>query len=164
MESVSVVPEAKNPNPERAKSPQVPASEVSAAMHREDRFAHHMGMTIEEVSLGSARLSMVIRDETANGHDIGHGGTIFSLADTAMAHACNSYNRVAVAVSCNIEFIAAARLGDVLTATATEQSRAGRNAVYDVRACDQDGKLIALFRGKTRVIGDALVGGADSSK
>lgn len=157
MASLSVVPEAKHPKHQGAKSSDIPASEVSAAMHREDRFAQHMGMTIEEVSLGSARLSMVIQDEMANGHDMGHGGTIFSLADTAMAHACNSYNRVAVAVSCSIEFIAAAKRGDELTATASEQSRAGRNAVYDVRVCDQDNKLIALFRGKTRVIGDALV-------
>ena len=112
MASLSVVPEAKHPKHQGAKSSDVPASEVSAAMHREDRFAQHMGMTIEEVSLGTARLSMVIRDEMANGHDMGHGGSIFSLADTAMAHACNSYNCVAVAVSCSIEFIAAAKRGD----------------------------------------------------
>jgi acyl-CoA thioesterase len=134
---------------------------ASAAMHKDDHFALHMGLDIEHSEAGASRLSLTVREEMLNGHAICHGGTIFTLADTALAHASNSYNVVSVAVSCAIEFVAPARLNDRLTATAEEQLKAGRNGVYDVRVVNQHDDLVALFRGKTRAIGGSIVDDAE---
>ena len=82
-----------------------------------------------------------------NGHETCHGGLTFTLADCAFAYACNAYNRVTVALGAQISFIAPARFGDVLLATAREQSRAGRTGVYDVEVSTADGAIVALFRG-----------------
>jgi len=94
-----------------------------------------------------------------NGHHICHGGLIFTLADTAFAYACNSYNQTTVASGCNIDFLAPAREGDTLEAVAIERSAAGRTGVYDVDVRVVGGGAVALFRGKSyRIKGEVIAG------
>ena len=107
---------------------------------------------------------MTVEKHHTNGHDICHGGFIFTLADSAFAFACNSYNQIAVAQHNTISFIAPGARGDRLTAHAREISRTGRSGLYDVRVTNQDGRLIAEFRGASRVVkgvhfDDAATGG-----
>ena len=106
-------------------------------------------MRILEATPGCACVAMRVREDMVNGHDICHGGLIFTLADSAFAFACNTYNTVTVAASGAIEFLAPARLGDDLVATAREQSRSRRTGVYDVTVCNQGGERVALFRGRS---------------
>lgn len=139
--------------------PQALAEATAAAMWSRDRAAQALGIRIEAVGPGSARLSMKVRSDMVNGHHICHGGLIFSLADTAFAYACNSYNRNTVASACHIDFLAPGKEGDTLTAEAVEQSAAGRTGVYDVTVRDSAGKTIALFRGKSyRISGEVIAG------
>ena len=98
-----------------------------------------------------------------NGHQLCHGGLIFTLADSAFAYACNSYNLNTVASACNIDFLAPARVDEVLEATATERSAAGRTGVYDVEVSVVGGKQIALFRGKSYRIKGEVIAGLESS-
>jgi acyl-CoA thioesterase len=128
------------------------ARESARIMWAEDAATRHVGMQLLEVAPGRARLSLVVRDEFTNGHGMCHGGYIFMLADSAFAFACNSHNQRAVAASAAIEFIAAAGRGDVLTAECVEQHRGGRSGLYDTRVTDQNGRLIALFRGRSATI------------
>ena len=128
------------------------AKEVARLMWADDRASQHLGMQIREVRSGYARISMKVRPEMTNGHGICHGGYIFLLADSTFAFACNSHNQRAVAAGCAIEFLAPAHEGDELTAEGVEQHLAGRTGVYDMRVTDQNGKLIALFRGKSATI------------
>jgi len=79
-------------------------------------------MAIDAVGPGAATLRMTVRDDMVNGHDIGHGGLTFALADSAFAFACNSYNRRTVAAGADVVFRAPTRLGDVLVAEAVERS------------------------------------------
>lgn len=109
-------------------------------------------MEISEVDYGRAVVTMTVRDDMVNGLDICHGGLIFSLADSAMAFATNSYNSYAVATNAEIDWVAPARRGDVLTATATERHRVGRNAITDVVVATTDGTVVAHFRGRTRQV------------
>ncbi len=97
-------------------------------------------------------MTLKVEKHHTNGHDICHGGVIFSLADSAFAFACNSYNKLAVAQHNTISFIAPGVLGDVLTATAREVSLRGRNGIYDVSVTRGDGTVIAEMRGCSRVI------------
>ncbi len=125
------------------------AERAAEAMWSNDRASKGMGMRIDAVGPGVATLSMPVRSDMLNGHDICHGGFIFTLADSAFAFACNSYNLVTVASGCSIEFLAPAREGDVLTAHAHERSASGRTGVYDIEVTNQRGEKIALFRGKS---------------
>ena len=114
-------------------------------------------MVVDDARPGYAKLSMVVRDDMVNGHGTCHGGIIFTLADSAFAHACNTRNCINVAASCQIEFLVAVKLGETLTATAIEQYLSGRNGVYDVSVDLEDGTHLALFRGKSRAIGGTLL-------
>jgi acyl-CoA thioesterase len=130
-------------------TPQEVAERVRAGMFAEDRAAQAMGMTVTEIAPGSATLTMTVREDMLNGHAICHGGLIATLADTAFAYGCNSYDELTVASGFSIDFVAPGRLGDVLTARCTEVSRAGRTGVYDVTVDNQRGERIAVFRGRS---------------
>ena len=95
------------------------------------------------------QVAMAVRGDMLNGHAICHGGFIFTLADTAFAYACNSYNLNTVASGCAIDFLAPAREGDVLIAVGHERSASGRTGVYDIEVTNERGDKIALFRGRS---------------
>ncbi|MBU3650563.1 MAG: hydroxyphenylacetyl-CoA thioesterase PaaI [Limnohabitans sp.] len=116
-----------------------------------------MQMEILVAEPGRAVLRMEVRPMHLNGHQICHGGFIFTLADSTFAFACNSYNHVTVAAGCSIEFLKSARLGDVLTCEGVEQTRAGRHGIYDMRVTNQQGETIALFRGKSAQIQGTVI-------
>lgn len=129
-----------------------------------DKASRALGIELAELSEGRAVMTMTVTDLMVNGHDIAHGGYVFLLADTAFACACNSHGPVTVAAGAEVSFVASARLGDVLIATAEERTRFGRNGIYDVtvRRADAtdgtgdtgttDGTVIAEFRGRSRTI------------
>ena len=128
---------------------QVLAESVAASMYARDTASKSLGMRIVHVEPGFSELTMTVRADMLNGHAICHGGLIFTLADSAFAFACNSYNLSTVASGCAIEFIAPAREGDVLTARARERQLAGRTGIYDVEVANGRGEVVALFRGKS---------------
>ncbi|MCY3995931.1 MAG: hydroxyphenylacetyl-CoA thioesterase PaaI [Rhodobacter sp.] len=128
------------------------AERSARAMWAGDDASRWFGMTLEKIAPGRAVLAMKVERHHTNGHDICHGGVIFSLADSAFAFACNSYNRMAVAQHNTISFIAPGSLGDVLTATAREVSVKGRSGIYDVQVTRGDGEVIAEMRGCSRTI------------
>ena len=129
--------------------PQVLAEECAKAMFARDRASQKLGMNIESVAPGKAVLTMTVTCDMIQGHGSCHGGYLFTLADSAFAFACNSYDRATVASGCSIDYMYGAKEGDLLTATAEEQARGGRTGVYDVRITNGDGELVALFRGKS---------------
>jgi acyl-CoA thioesterase len=95
---------------------------------------------------------MKVRDDMLNGHGICHGGFIFTLADSAFAFACNSYNQNTVAQQNQITYLTPGQAGEILTATASEVSRMGRSGIYDVTVTGEDGRTVALFRGLSRTV------------
>jgi len=134
------------------------AERVRDEMFAKDRATRWLGMQVVEVAPGSATLAMEVRAEMLNGHDICHGGLIATLADSAFAFACNSYNELSVASSFAADFFAPARLGDRLTARCLEVSKTGRNGLYDAEVTNQRGERIAVFRGRSYTIkGQPLV-------
>jgi acyl-CoA thioesterase len=123
------------------------ADAVGAGMYARDRAAQQFGIVVDAIQPGAAVCRMTVRDDMVQGHGTCHGGIVFTLADTAFAYACNACNRVTVALNAEIAFLAPARRGEALIATARERSRAGRTGVYDVEVRDGRGTLVALFRG-----------------
>ena len=137
------MPEAPVPTPQQV------ADRVREGMFRNDRASKWLGMQILQVTPGHAVLQMTVRDEMLNGHDICHGGLITTLADSAFAFACNSYDELTVASGFTVDLLAPGRGGDVLTATCREVSKAGRTGVYDCEVVNQKGQRIAVFRGRS---------------
>jgi acyl-CoA thioesterase len=133
------------------------AERVADSMYERDTATQALGIRIAHVGPGYAELAMTVRADMLNGHEICHGGFIFTLADSAFAYACNSYNLNTVASGCAIEFTAPARAGDVLAARAHERQLAGRTGVYDVEVANQRGETVALFRGKSYRIKGHLI-------
>jgi phenylacetic acid degradation protein PaaD len=122
-----------------------------------DRASRMLGMTIESCGPGTATVSMRVRPDMVNGHDVCHGGLIFALADSAFAFACNSYGDNTVAAGAAIEFLLPARDGDLLTAMARERWRAGRSGIYEIEIRNQRNEAVALFRGRSHRIAGRLV-------
>jgi acyl-CoA thioesterase len=113
-----------------------------------DPAAKALALELLQFEPGRARVRMNIRLDMANAHGICHGGFVFSLADSAFGYACNSYVDPMVAAGAAIDFIAPTRIGDVLTATATETMRTARHGIYDVVVTNQGGEVVAHFRGR----------------
>jgi len=121
--------------------------QVLARMLERDRFTHWLGLEIDEVRIGYCRLHYTIRDEMLNGFDKVHGGILFSAADSAFAFACNSHGRITVALDVSITFTRPAQAGDKLTVEAKEVYLGDKTGVYDIRTTNEEGKLIAMFKG-----------------
>jgi acyl-CoA thioesterase len=124
------------------------AERCAAIMWPDDQAARGLGMTIIAVGPGTASLSMTVRPDMVNSHGTCHGGFIFAVADSAFAYACNSFNHCAVAAGVDINFLAPAHLGDILTAVGRARHQGGRSGVYDIEVVNQNGKLVAVFRGR----------------
>jgi len=131
-------------------SPDELAKACAERMWSQDTATQQLDMHLSEVRAGHTVMSMTVTKAMTNGHGICHGGYIFTLADSAFAFACNTYNNVTVAQQCNITFLMPAHLDDRLTATARELSRTGRSGLYDVTVSNQNGDVIAEFRGNSR--------------
>lgn len=128
------------------------AERSAAAMWANDQASQGLGMEIAAIAPGRCTMRMPVEARMLNGLATCHGGYIFTLADSAFAFACNSHNQMTVAQHCAVTFHAPGRLGDVLTATAEEVTLQGRSGLYDVMVRNQDGTLIASFRGHSRAV------------
>lgn len=133
-------------------TPQTLAEACARAMWDNDSASQRLGMVLDHVAPGEATLSLTITDRMTNGFGMCHGGYIFTLADSAFAFACNSYNQRVVAQHCAVSFLNPVGLGTRLQAHAREVSRRGRSGIYDVRVSDDAGTVVAEFRGHSRVI------------
>lgn len=130
-------------------TPQEVAEATRDAMWANDRASRSLGMQVLAVGPTRASVSMAVREDMLNGHDTCHGGLIATLADSAFAFACNAGNEATVAAGFDVQFLAPAQLGDVLTADAMQVHRRGRSGVYDVSVSNQRGEAVALFRGRS---------------
>lgn len=133
-------------------TPQERAERSAAKMWARDVASKAAGMTLQQIGPGRAVITMQVREDFLNGHRICHGGYIFTLADSAFAFACNTYNKLVVAQENSITFLSPGQPDEMLTATAEEISLTGRSGVYDVVVTGEDGRKVALFRGLSRQI------------
>ncbi|MCC4796739.1 phenylacetic acid degradation protein PaaD [Enterovibrio norvegicus] len=126
-------------------------------MFTHDTVSREMGMSIEHMSYRESDVSMRVTANMLNGHKTCHGGMIFSLADSAFAFACNSENEAAVASACSIDFLRPARENDVLTAHAAAMHQGRRTGVYIVNIVNQKQELVAIFKGTSARLNQAVL-------
>jgi acyl-CoA thioesterase len=141
------------------------AKQVGQAMFAADRASKEfMGMELVSCEPGRAVMRMAVRQAMLNGHEICHGGFIFTLADSTFAFACNSHNQVTVAAGATIEFLRAVQVDDVLTCEGVERELQGRHGIYDMTVKNQRGEVVALFRGKSTQIKGTVVPSFDGAQ
>jgi acyl-CoA thioesterase len=141
-----------------ALSPDQLAARVGEAMFAVDAASKDLlQMELLSCEPGRAVMRMKVRAPMLNGHQICHGGLIFTLADSTFAFACNSHNKVTVAAGCSIEFLQPAHLDDLLTCVGVEQVRQGRHGIYDMKVSNQRGEVVAMFRGKSASIQGTVI-------
>lgn len=128
------------------------AQRCAQAMWKTDATSQSLSMVLDTVGPGTATLRMTIDQTMTNGHGTCHGGYLFTLADSAFAFACNTYDQRTVAQHCSISYLSPAFAGDELIARASEVSRIGRNGIYDVIICRDSDSVVAQFRGYSRTI------------
>ena len=121
-------------------------------MMQRDRASASLGMVVERSDFGHAVVSMLLRDDMMNGHDVTHGGIVFALADTAFAIACNDDVTVTLAAGADISFLKATHGGQTLRATAIQRVVTGRSGLTDVTVVDETGDVVAEFRGRSRTL------------
>ena len=138
-------------------SPDEIARASADAMLAEDRASAAVGIELVSVAPGTATMTMTVRPDMVNGHDIAHGGYVFLLADSTFAVACNSYGQRTVAAGCDIAFLQPVRVGERLTADASERHRGLRSGLYDVAVRREDGTVVAELRGRSRTVAGTLV-------
>ena len=122
-------------------------------MWADDRASRALGMAARVVERDHAVVAMTVTEDMVNGHDIAHGGYVFTLADSTFALVCNSGGQLTVAAGADITFVAPARLGDVLVAEGRTRTAYGRSGITDVTVTrEQDGAVVAEFRGRSRAL------------
>ena len=133
------------------------AQQVASHMMDTDQVAKALGINLDDIKPGFAKMSLQITGKMLNGLGIGHGGVTYTLADTAFAFSCNSRNKRTVALNCSIHYCAKVEQGDELCATAVERSLTGRTGIYDVTVTNQKGITIAHFRGTSYATSDPVI-------
>jgi len=133
------------------------AGRCAEVMYAADSASQRLGIVISDVAPGTATATVAVTDEMLNGQLICHGGYVFTLADTAFAFACNTYNERTVAAGADITFLEPVRAGATLVATAVERARRGRSGLYDVTVRAQGGAVVAEFRGRSRSLGEPFL-------
>lgn len=126
---------------------QASPADVVAFLMRRDAFSQLLGMQVLEVGPGRAVVRMPVRPDMLNGFGTLHGGALFSLADSAFAFATNGGGTLSVAIDMHLAIPAASTAGDVLTATAEEESSTNRLAFVDVTVRNQHDAIVGHFRG-----------------
>ena len=122
--------------------------EIVHKMFDKDAFSQWLGITIESVEEGSCTLSMTIKNEMLNGFSIAHGGITYSLADSALAFASNSFGQKAVSIETSISHLISLVENDIILAEAVQQSNSNKIAIYTIAIIQANTlKKVALFKG-----------------
>ncbi len=123
------------------------AKRVVDKMINGDAFSQWLGIKVIEISEGKCTLEMTVRDEMTNGFNIAHGGIAYSLADSALAFAANSYGTQSMSIETSISHTKKVKSGDVLKAITKEVNKSKKTAIYYITITNQENMEIAHFKG-----------------
>ena len=123
------------------------SKKVIEKMMSGDAFSQWLGIQLLESAPGFCKIQLKVREEMTNGFNIAHGGISYSLADSCLAFAANSYGTQSVSIETSISHTKKVESGDLLIATSTELNKSKKTALYSITICNQDNIEIAHFKG-----------------
>ena len=113
-----------------------------------DPLATYLGIVIEEVAEGYARVSLKVRPEYQNAVERAHGATVYAVLDQAFAVASNSRGVSAVSLTMTVNYHAGAPSGSIIVAEARPIDIKRKVSTWDLVArTREDDTLIATARG-----------------
>ncbi|HEX7937456.1 MAG TPA: hydroxyphenylacetyl-CoA thioesterase PaaI [Gemmatimonadaceae bacterium] len=127
--------------------PQALAERVVRGMLAKDAFSEWLGIEALEIAPRRSMLRMKVRKDMVNGFGVAHGGIVYSLADSALAFACNTHGTVTVALENSISYPAPVNVGDVLTAESSPEAETNRIQFHRIIVKNQNDVVVAVFRG-----------------
>jgi acyl-CoA thioesterase len=122
-------------------------AEIIQLMMKKDAFSNWLGLEVLTIEKGSCTISCSIKKLMLNGFSIAHGGIAYSIADTTLAFAANSYGYQSFSIETSISHLRKVLDKDILRATSTEIHRGKKTGVYQVDITNQDEELVAVFKG-----------------
>ncbi|PWL30543.1 MAG: thioesterase [Fluviicola sp. XM-24bin1] len=125
--------------------------EIVNLMMEGDAFSRWLGISVDKLDKGHCTLSCTVRAEMLNGHHIAHGGISYSLSDSALAFASNSYGNKCVSIETSISHLLPVKEGDILTAFCDEIHRGKTVAIYTVNIFNQREEKISMFKGTVNI-------------
>ena len=123
------------------------AKKIVNKMINGDAFSKWLGIKVLEINEGNCTLKMTVRDEMTNGFNIAHGGITYSLADSALAFAANTYNIQSISIETSISHTKKVQSGDILKATTKEINKSKKTSIYYITITNQDNIEVAHFKG-----------------
>jgi len=123
------------------------ASEIVNLMMSKDEFSSWMDIKIENIEKGKCSLSCQIRNEMLNGFSIAHGGIAYSIADSTLAFAANSYGLQSFSIETSISHLVKVQQGDVLKSYSIEIHRGNKTAIYQIEVFNQNKIMVAIMKG-----------------
>lgn len=118
--------------------------QLRAYRNEKNPFGKRLGIYVEELRPGYARVSKTVTEEDLNPVGVPHGGIYFSMADTACGSAVVAHGNAAVTVNCSFSFLKSAGPGDRLTAEAREVQSGRSICVLEARVTGEAGELFAV--------------------
>lgn len=125
--------------------------EIVDKMMEGDAFSHWLGINVLEIKKGYSKLKMTVKESMVNGFTIAHGGISYSLSDSALAFAANSYGMQCVSIETSISHTRPAKIGDVLIAECVELNRGRTVGIYQVIITNQENKKVSIFKGTVHI-------------
>ena len=123
------------------------ASEIVNMMMSKDEFSSWMDIKIETIEKGKCSLSCHVRKEMLNGFSIAHGGIAYSLADSTLAFAANSYGLQSFSIETSISHLVKVNQGDLLKSNSIEIHRGNKTAIYQIEVYNQKNIMVAIMKG-----------------
>jgi acyl-CoA thioesterase len=102
-------------------------AEIIQLMMKKDAFSNWLGLEVLTIEKGSCTISCSIKGLMLNGFSIAHGGIAYSIADTTLAFAANSYGYQSFSIETSISHLRKVLDKDILRATSTEIHRGKKN-------------------------------------
>lgn len=115
---------------------------LTAYRNSENHFTARLGIVVEEIGPGWARVTKTVTPEDLNPVGRAHGGCLFAMADTACGSAAVSHGYLTVTLSASYNFLRAGMVGDRITALAREVKHGATISVYDAALTNQNGELV----------------------
>ncbi|MEP6780916.1 MAG: hotdog fold thioesterase [Gemmatimonadaceae bacterium] len=123
------------------------ANAVVTKLIAADTLAQWMGVETLEIAPRGSTIRMTVRKDMLNGAGGGHGGIVYSLADSAFSYATSGCGNICVAIDCTVSYPAGVKPGDVITAVAVVESQSNRLQFCNVTVRNQNNDIVGHFRG-----------------
>ncbi|MCO4813249.1 MAG: hotdog fold thioesterase [Flavobacteriales bacterium] len=128
--------------------------EIVDVMMANDKFSQWLNLSVDKIGKGLCEATCVAKSQMLNGFDILHGGITYSISDSLLAFASNSYGYKCLSIETSISHTKTVKEGEKLIAKCTEINRGKSIGIYNVDIFNEEGVLVSKFKGSVFISKD----------